>query len=245
MLNNTACITYNNPTHERFQNEFENLYKSNFTFYHGYKRDWIEQTDFFKNNMQMFQYEKYAGYFLWKPYCITTALRSFYCEKVLYCDSNLRFLNFPKFEELFNDQMATDGIFLIKHRHNINKDWTKRDTFILMDADHPKYWGAHQVWSVILGFSKRSEDILEDYLFHCRSPQIVTEMPNILGQDNLPGFREHRWEQSVISILAERYGIKGIWDVDVLDTITKIYDTELYAYKEQINKDPMAKRKIE
>jgi len=239
MINNTACITYNNPTHERFQNEFENLYKDNFTFYHGYKRDWIEKTAFFKDNSYIFSFEKYAGYFLWKPYCITTALNSFYCDRVLYCDSNLRFLNFPRFEELFNDQMATEDVLFIKHRNFINKDWTKRDVFVLMNADSPEYWGAHQVWSVILGFSKRSKKLLEDYLFYCTTPQLLLETPNIMGYDNLPGFREHRWEQSIISILAERYGIKGVWDTDVLDVVTKVYDEELYAYKEMIGKEEM------
>ena len=240
MISNTVCITYNNPTHERFQNEFENLYKDNFTFYHGYKKDWLEKTMFYQSNPQMFKHEKYGGYFLWKPYCISVALRSFYCEKVLYCDSNLRFLHFPKFEELFNDQMATEGIFLIKHKNYINKDWTKRDAFVLMDADYKEYWGAHQVWSVILGFSESKRRLLDDYLFYCRNPQIVTDMPNMAGQgDNLPGFKEHRWEQSVISILAERYGVKGIWDVDVLDIITKVYDDELYTYKKQIAKKEM------
>lgn len=241
MLKNTACITYNNPTHKRFQEEFEALYHNNFKIYNAYDREWIEKTDFFKNNKRMFSYEKYAGYFLWKPYCIKTAFNTFFTDWVLYCDSNLRFLNFDKFERLFNDLMYDQGIFLIKHRNYINKDWTKFDTFYLMDADEPKYWNANQVWSVILGFTraKRSQEILDDYLDYCRNDVLVTEVPSVFGE-NKPGFVAHRWEQSVLSILVERYDVsRWLWDVDTLDTVEKVYDTELLAYKKQIDEKEM------
>jgi len=242
MLKNT-CITYNNPSHQRFQEEFERLYSDKFSQYHAYNREWIEKTEFFKKNSYMFSLEKYAGYFLWKPYCIKTTLDLFFSGQVLYCDCNLRFKNFKRFEELYNEYMLQEGMFVIKHLPWVNAHWTKRDTFILMNADEARYWEAHQVWSVILGFDNnpRSREILDDYLYYCRSPQIVTEYPNMCGEPNIPGFREHRWEQSVISILVERYGIKGVWDVDVLDVIEKVYDTDLYAYKEQVNKNPLRK----
>lgn len=246
MLNDTTCITYNNPTHERFQQEFERLYRYNFTNYHAYKRAWIEQTDFFKNNQQVFKYEKYAGYFLWKPFCIKTALDTLYTDRVLYCDSNLRFKDFPKFEEVFYEQIAKEGVFFVKHRNFINKDWTKRDAFFLMTSDDMSVWSAHQVWSVILGFdrSEKSKSILDEYLFYCRNPYIVTELPNACGLENLPGFKEHRWEQSVISILAVKYGIQGVWDTDMIKLFDKVYDKELYKYKEEVNKDPLKKVNI-
>lgn len=241
-IKDTTCITYNNPTHDRFQKEFERLYRDKFSHYHAFTRGWIEQTDFFKENQQVFQYEKYAGFFLWKPYCIYTTLLDTSDSNILYCDSNLRFNNFNKFEQLYKDTILRDGVFFIKHRNHINKDWTKRDTFILMDADSSEYWNANQVWSVVLGFDKsiKSVNILEDYLHFCKNENIVTELPNKYGE-NLEGFREHRWEQSVISILAQRYKVDGIWDTDVLDIIYKVYDIELTKYKENINKDSLKK----
>ncbi len=114
-----------------------------------------------------------------------------------------------------------------------------------MNSDFPDFWFDNQVWSVILGFdnSEKSRSILEDYIFYCRNPFIVTELPNVCGEENLPGFREHRWEQSVISILAVKYGIQGVWDTDMLKLFDKVYDDELYKYKEEVNKDPL--RKVE
>lgn len=239
----TTCITYNNPTHERFQQEFEKLYKDNFTYYHAYKKAWLKKTEFYKENKDLLSYEKYAGYFLWKPFCISHAMSTFLgTPSVLYCDSNLRFKDFKTFEEVYNEQIQKEGVFFVKHKNNLNGEWTKRDTFIIMNADRPPFWEANQLWTVILGFSNtdKSKNILRDYLYFCKNPQIVTEVPNELGE-NLPNFKEHRWEQSVLSILAVKYNIQGVWDVDMLKLFDKVYDEELYKYKDEVNKNPLKK----
>lgn len=244
MFPSTTCITYNNPSHERFQNIFENLYAHNFTYYKGYKQNWIRETDFYKNNMQVFKYEKYAGYFLWKPFCIQCALDTFHTSYVLYCDSNVRFKDINKFSELFQDMISQNGFFFIKHKNYLNTDWTKRDTFILMDADNEEYWMSHQVWTSVMGFSQspKSREFLNEYLFYCRDPRIVTELPNQLGE-NRHGFREHRWEQSVVSILAERYKVNSVYDEYTINFVDKVYDEELYRFKDDINKDPLKELK--
>lgn len=242
MLEDTCVITFaNTDIHKEYQKEFHSLYGSLFGNHVAYSDLFLRATQFYKNNQQMFQYKKYGGYFLWKPFLLAYTFK-FYPEKnVLYCDSNLRFNNFKSFEEDFKQQITRQGMYLVKHQHYINKDWTKRDAFILMNADVERYWNSNQYWTPLLGFSrhKTSQAVLEDYLDYCTNPKIVTEMTNELGE-NLPGFREHRWEQSVLSILVERYRLTGTPDTEVMRWVTKEYSPELLKMKEEINADGLS-----
>ncbi len=243
MLNDTVVITFSGtPIHRQLQLDFHKKFAGNFYRGIAYTYDWLLNEGYISDPRykHMFKYEKYCGYFMWKPIIISDAL-NLYDKNILYCDSNLIFKNFSGFEKIFNETMERDGIFLIKHKPHINKDWTKRDTFIYMDTDEERYWNAHQVWSVCMGFSNNNLclDLLTDYLIYCSNPNLVTELPNVLGKDNLPGFREHRWEQSVMSILAEKYNVKGVWDTDLFQYIDKYYPPELNQYKAEINKDPL------
>jgi hypothetical protein len=240
----TIC-TFATPSHYHFQDSFYNLYKGYVDNIRVFRDTHIIGTDFYKNNQQVFKYSKYYGYFLWKPYIVNLTLDTSASDYVLYCDSNIRFNDINSFLTLFNKTMDSNGIFFVKHLHWINKDWTKRDTFIAMECDNNRYWSAHQIWSVLFGFSRNvvSKEILKEYLKYCTMPQTVTEEPNVYGQPNLEGYREHRWEQSVLSILIEKYGVETIPELEAMRYYTKVYDEELYKLKDEINKNPLAEIK--
>lgn len=241
MFKDTVCITYNSPTHERFQQNFQSLYGDLFYKYIPYRMDDIKKTDFYNDWPKIFKYEKYFGYFLWKPYIIGHTIDLYPDKTILYCDSNFRF-NPPQFEEVFSNTYKNNGnTFLIKCFNFLNKEWTKRDAFILMDADSERYWNANQIWSSCMGFgyTNRNEQLLMEYILNCINENILTELPNTCGKDNLPEFVAHRWEQSIMSILVEKYNIGGIWDTQITGIVDKVYDEELLSYKQEIDKDPL------
>jgi hypothetical protein len=243
MLKNTCVITFaNTDIHKNYQKEFHELYKNNFFNHVAYTERDIISTDFYQNNMQMFQYTKYFGYFLWKPFIILETMKLFPNSRVLYCDSNLRFNDFPSFEVMYNTLMDAQEAFFVKHDNFINKDWTKYDTFYLMGCDNEKYWNARQVWTPLMGFGTSGlvSNLLSEYMHCCKVPEIITEEPNIYGK-NLAGFREHRWEQSVMSILVEKYGYNGVTDSQIMMWVTKIYSKELMIMKEKVNENPLDK----
>jgi hypothetical protein len=244
MLDNTIVITFaNNPIHYGYQEQFDKLYRHNFVDHIQYTEADIIVSDFYKENMQMFQYKKYFGYFLWKPYIIVHAMKHNKGKDILYCDSNLRFTNYTMFENSYKQLMDTQGAYFVSHDNFINKDWTKRDTFLVMDADKEAYYNANQVWTPLMGFRYgiNSMHLISEYLKYCKIPAAVTEEPNILGQPNLEGFREHRWEQSIMSILVKRYDYLGIPDSQVMQWVTKEYSPELMKMKERVNADPLGK----
>jgi len=215
------------------------LYRKYFHNHIKWTGDLLKETEFYKNNLDIFKYKKYFGYFLWKPYIILSTMINYEGENknILYCDSNLRFRSIGSFEYSFNQWLEKEKIFLVKHDHHYNYEWTKRDTFILMDADEEKYWNAQQRWSILLGttISEFPYRFFYRYLNFCKDINIVTEEPNVCGLPNLEGFREHRWEQSVLSILAEKYNIDGPTDIEMLKYYDKIYSPELLEMKSKTN----------
>lgn len=244
MLENTTVITYHSPTHVRFYEHFRDNYNHNFKSHISYTMDWVKSQPFYKENIKMFSYVKYFGYFLWKPFIIDDALNRAETDNILYCDSNIRFKNIPMFNEIYNDAINKSGYFFVKHKNFLNREWTKRDTFYYMGMDGDEFWNANQIWSVIMGFRKGYEtDILiNNYLQFCRDERIVTELPNTCGLSNLPGFREHRWEQSVMSILVKYFQIPVYYyDTEVIHYVDKYYDDDLLKLKEEVNKNPLEK----
>jgi len=233
-MDKIAAVTFSGTQiHKELQNEFHNLYGELFYENIPYTINDLRPTKFYRENKEIFSHKKYSGYFLWKPYIIQETLYNRPdIDAVLYFDSNIRFFDINSFLTLSKIYLRKDGIFFIKHMPHINKDWTKRDTFILMDADKERYWNAHQVWSVILGFgrSELSQDLLKEYLNYCQDFRLISDEPSELGED-LPGFREHRWEQSVLSIVAESYGIDSPWDIDMMRFFRKIYPEKLMEQK--------------
>ena len=234
----TTVITFaGSEAHEEMQEQFDVLYAKNFKRHVMYNRGWLESSGCAKKYDYLFSYRKYYGYFIWKPLIILDALRD--NESVLYCDSNLRFMNWSKFVDSFN---RYNGVYIPRYNHYYNKDWTKRDAFVLMDADRPQFWNANQIWSVIMGFQDSSivQEILQAYLGFCSNQSIVTELPNIYGE-NLEGFIAHRWEQSVMSVLVEKYGVPCPLYNDLLGVIDKVYPKALLDIKVEVDKDPLKK----
>jgi hypothetical protein len=52
-----------------------------------------------------------------------------------------------------------------------------------------------------------SRTFVEDLKNLMRRPGLIDDRPNILGKDNLPGFVEHRHDQSILTLVTKRHGI--------------------------------------
>ena len=240
MLKDTIVVTFSGtPIHKEYQEEFDSLYGNKFHKHIKWTSSYLEQTLYYHAHQDIFKYKKYFGYFLWKPFIILDARFRYPNRVILYCDSNIRFKDIYGFAEKFDYWINKEHLFLVKHDHYFNDEWTKRDTFVNMDADSSLYWSGKQRWSVLFGIrsSEFGGKFLREYQQYCENPSNITEESNICGLDNLPLFRGHKWEQSILSILAERYGIDGPTDIEMLNYYDKIYSTELIKYKEEVNAD--------
>lgn len=151
-----------------------------------------------------------AGYWLWKPYILLDALnRVPEGSLVLYTDVAVRYLAPPremlKLAEgrdivLFNNHLAewTQAIF------------TKRDCLVLLDADRPEDWQRRQLDAAFQLYraGPRARGFLMEWREAMRDPRVLNDDANSCGKPNLPGFRDHRHDQSILTIMAARHGIE-------------------------------------
>lgn len=153
-----------------------------------------------------------GGYWLWKPYLIRQALDSLGPGDVLlYCDSGRDdFYCFDRFPaQLVHLARTIQQGFVIGpviHQHGAGAYWTKRDAFLLLDADRPEIVNGPQLqatWS-LWRCTPEALRFADLWLAACCDPRIVTDMPNTLGRPNYPGFHEHRHDQSALTLLAYR-----------------------------------------
>ena len=168
---------------------------------------------FRRENSLLLQYKKGAGYWVWKPYVIAQALRQLSeGDELFYCDSGARFVGDATqlFEVLRNHDQ---DIFVSCSTHQ-ERTYTKRDAFVLMGCDRMEWANSEQRIASFLGFrnSKRSRDFCREWLRYCTDERIVTDSPNVMGKDNYSGFKEHKHDQSVLSLLSKRASLQVFRD---------------------------------
>lgn len=153
------------------------------------------------------------GYWQWKPIIILDALSKLNDGDIVgYVDSgNLLVNNLDYIFNACNEQ----GIVLFDNRDgnfekttHKNKEWTKRDCFVLMDCDSEEYYNASQVDGAYQFYKKTPNTIkfLEEYMRFCSNDNIISDLPTIT-KDNLPEFKDHRHDQSILSLMAVKYKI--------------------------------------
>ncbi|MFA7627017.1 MAG: hypothetical protein WCZ17_08225, partial [Candidatus Kapaibacterium sp.] len=149
---------------------------------------------------------KGAGYWLWKPYIILEHLKKINDNDIIfYTDAGSEIISDPKPLIDLLDKYNQDIIpFNLELK---NYMYTKRDTFILMNADDDRYHSANQCCGSILLVKKSalSMKFFEDYLKFASDERIITDIRNVMGQPNLDGFISHRHDQAIFSILVEKY----------------------------------------
>jgi hypothetical protein len=184
-------------------------------FTHGrvFCPDDLAGTEFARRNRDILSQPRGAGYWLWKPYLIRQVLKM--CQPddiVFYCDAGrLDYYQFTRFPSHLVERLrANNAGFLlgpaVGHLGLIG-DWTKRDCLILMNADEEviRKKPLLMTWSLWTP-STRAFQFLDSWQHYAEDSRCLTDLPNTLGQDNHPGYREHRHDQSILSILAHQCG---------------------------------------
>ena len=163
----------------------------------------IKKTPFYAGNRAILDRPTGMGYWLWKPYIILEALKNTADgDIVVYADCGLEITT--PLDTLLALCREENPILLFGNGDFINATWTKRDCFIYMNCDRPYYWNAPQCDAAFCVFQRSDTSLrfVTEWLEYCRDPRIITDDPNTAGRRDLPGFREHRRDQSVLSLLA-------------------------------------------
>ena len=176
--------------------------------YYSYMPDDIDEN--FKNkNYDILSRKRGNGYWLWKPYFILKTLKDKLNDGdyLIYSDAGIYYTNKTSYViNILKENNIDIWLYQLNYKE---KMYTKRDAFILMEADNSsfsetlQYMGGIQIYRK----SKLSEQFAEKLLFYSQDKRIITDEPNSKGYQNYDGFIENRHDQTVVSLLYKKYGI--------------------------------------
>jgi len=172
-----------------------------------YTREWLETTDFYSENKEILDMPKGDGYWLWKPFIILETMKTLKDGDVVFYTDAGDNIHDKEILNIIGRSLFRDDYVLSSPRSvRMNKHYTKADCFILMGCDSVGYWNNVQVEAGTVVFKKTPAMLafLNEWLHLCRNKNIVTDIPNEYG-DNYDGFRFHRHDQSVLSLLAAKH----------------------------------------
>lgn len=200
-------INYSDRKYRKSQNKnsLTGLQAGGFYRVISYERKDIDQ-DFYLANKKILDQERGGGYWLWKPYFIKKALEQLeWNDYLFYSDAGCYFIDNINHLIKINQDVIP---FELQH---IEKKWTKRDAFILMDCDSEKFVNTKQRLASYSFWKKTpfSMRFINEWLEFSKDERLSTDMKNTLGKDNYETFKEHRHDQSIFSLLTKKYDLLG------------------------------------
>ncbi len=172
--------------------------------------------DFVLKNAEILNCKRGAGYWLWKPYVISKTLNEINDgDYLFYADAGSVYVrNISSLIDLM--ELRGDSIVVFDQAY-IEKDWTKRDTFILLNCDNKNYSDTSQRMATFFVAKKteRTMQFVEEWLHLCEDARVLTDKINTLGKENYSGFIDHRHDQSVLSLLSKRNNISAYADPSI------------------------------
>ncbi len=187
--------------------------------------------------------ERGSGFYAWKPFIIQKKLEETpEGDIVFYCDVGR---TFPY--KLLSGSLQVFLDWMQQHEQSVMPGvqipwsgpmsmWTKRDAFVATSLDTPSI---HATAPIQASFSiwingLDSKEIVAEWMNLSAQRQLISDDPCVMGLPNLPGFREHRWDQSLSSLVCLKHGIQGMdvgYDMPSVDAKHPSNVTELLSGK--------------
>jgi len=213
MDNKIIYITY--ATGEKYLEKAKNVLPTMKEYFHEtilYKKEDIHEK-FYDKNKKIFNNERGAGYWLWKPYFILKTLEGVEENDIVFYLDLGDALHYDIKDFIKEKIQINDGFLLVKNFHS-HLQWTKNDCFKLMDCNENKYLNSTQLEAGCCAFSKNDTTLkfVKEWLEFCQNYDVISSESK---SPNVPYFKEHRYDQSILTNLAIKYDIKTVSIYDV------------------------------
>ena len=186
---------------------------------HVYDDAWFERHPFRKINRwlwdhpgQLFPNGHYAkrgyGWSAWKSVIIADAIERFLRpgDVVAYTDGDC----YPIADlSPVYETAEREGAMFFRASAHTNRAWCKRDCYLVMGQDDPRYYDAPAGCARFMAFRKgdyRSAQLLREWMTYGVNPLAQTFDPSRLGLPEIDGFVEHRTEQAILTLLNLKHG---------------------------------------
>ena len=206
--------------------------------FYGYKPKDIDH-DFREKNKYILEKGRGNGYWLWKPYFLYKTLKEKldYGDYLIYSDAAIMYVDSA---QKLVDFLKEKKLDMYLHRlPHLERQYTKRDAFILLGVDQPFYaeTGQFNAAFQIYRKTKFTEFFLAEYLYYAQDKRIITDDANELGVGNYDDFRDHRHDQSILSLLTKKYGQvnanKTNLDINLIKNYQEVMPTIFCHYRQR------------
>jgi hypothetical protein len=182
----------------------------------------LRNTAFWRENSNVLGVVKRgAGYWLWKPYLICEELdRLENGEFLVYYDVGRQWMPHKISTSLTpllrwceeKNGGILPGTYVPEFGPNMN--WTKRECFVVMGCDSALYWEHPQIQATFSVWQKSPETtaFASEWLHWCLKPGTIEDEVTRPDLPNFPTFKAHRNDQSIITNLALKRGIRCFGD---------------------------------
>ena len=170
---------------------------------------------FREKNKEILNNPRGGGYYLWKPYVFYRGYQELgEGDYLIYTDAGSIYVD--KIQKLI-DCMERENVNLMLfslQNEMLERSYTKRDAFILTGCDEEQYANTPQSIGgyMVCKKSPEVEAFFQEVLSYAQDIRIISDRPNTMGKENYPGFVDHRHDQSVISLISKKRGIKKFRD---------------------------------
>lgn len=220
--------------HRKFENAEHLLGKSckknGADSFYGYKRENLP-----KDLQNLCKEQRGGGYWRWKSWIICNELNKLNDGDYLaYFDAGCILVNNIHFLIACMERDNQQIMLFSQTSDLIERNWTKRDVFIALGCDDrtdiidsPQTYGGY----LVIKNTEYTRKFAKEYYNNCVKGSLITDKPNKLGKPNYEGFVENRHDQSILSVMAKKEGIKpyrdpsqysknGVYSDDVLGRST-------------------------
>lgn len=149
------------------------------------------------------------GYYVWKAYVLLRTVEDpglpWDTTVVVWTDAGIHFVD--DMRPLVHKYMRETDVAATR-TPMLEGDFSKRDAFILLDADYQGIFETSQVATgiIIVRKTKLAVEFLRDWLAACEDPRIMTEEPSVLGYPDYFTFKNNNDDQTAFSLVFKRYG---------------------------------------
>lgn len=169
--------------------------------------------DFKEKNKRILSNTKGAGLWLWKPYVIKKALALIKDgEYLIYGDAASFYTN--RIDYLVNALELSGQDIMVFELPLITKQWTKQETIVRMHCENRGFEEKNQIQAsfILLKKTQHSINFIKEYLVTCCDEAIISQVQFDKKIINSEDYITHRFDQSILSILSMKYGLKPFRD---------------------------------
>ena len=158
--------------------------------------------------------KKGYGYWLWKPYLIKKTIETLNDGDILlYLDSGCE-INSNKRNEMINYFGMVKTNYIITSFTFTEKNWNKMDLILHLNANSSEFIETpqRQAGAQLLYVCDKTRRLVNEWYETACNYHLIDDSPSIAK--NCDGFREHRHDQSIFSLLTKKYNIKNTLNIE-------------------------------